>query len=102
MLPRTFVRMDTEDAYVPRRLTQSSNGDLWCSCVYTCDRFMTYPVDVHGRRIIPLDATCPNLATDGKKCTGGYIWCNGAVRQQMSRRNTLQVWQDCNKKQKQR
>lgn len=62
MLPRTFVRMDTDDAYVPRRLTQSSNGDLWCSCVYTCDQFMTYPVDVHGRRIIPLNATCPNLA----------------------------------------
>ena len=101
MLPRTFVRMDTEDVYVPRRLTQSSNGDLWCSCVYTCDQFMTYPVDVHGRRIIPLDATCPNLATASMKCTGEYIWCNGAVRfDKMPHRDTLQIWKNCNKKQR--
>ncbi len=98
MLPRTFVRIDTEDVYVPHRPTRGANGDLWCSCVYTCDQFMTYPVDVHGRRIIPLNATCPHFAKTGVKCTGKFIWCNGMIKPDMPRRDTLQIWHNCKQK----
>ncbi len=76
MLPRTFVRSDSSDVFVPRDLTTSKNGDTWCSCVYACEQFMTYPVDAWGRRIIMNGTPCPH-AENGAPCTGELVWRNG-------------------------
>lgn len=91
MLSRTFVRMDSNDVYVPHKLTTASNGETWCSCVYACDKFLTYPVDVWGRRIIPENSMCPHMRETGLACSGAYIWCDGRFLTNIPQRKTLQV-----------
>ncbi len=77
MIPKTFVFEDKNNrsVYVPAA-PRARRGAVRCSCTYVCEQFMAYPIDVHGRRIIPVNTPCPC----GGFCDGRQVIENGMFR----------------------
>lgn len=79
MMSKTFVLETVSNVYVPREPVVKKHGAYrYSCCVHVCDKFLTYPVDKWGRRIIPFGSSCPYVKIDTALANGHSVLCSGA------------------------
>lgn len=79
MMSKTFVLESVSNVYVPKEPFVSKKRNYrYCCCVHVCDKFLTYPVDKWGRRIIPFGSSCPYVKIDTALANGHSVLCSGA------------------------
>lgn len=77
---KTFVLEKEESVFVPKPpvVRKAEEGVFrYCSCVYVCPQFLSYPVDRWGRRIIPENARCPYVKSPYVKQKNTLMYCAG-------------------------
>ena len=79
-IPESELESDEQRIFVPKQ-PSVIDGLHYCACVHVCKQFMDYPVDIWGRRIIPHDAKCPMMETNGDApyCIGRFVSVNGRI-----------------------
>ena len=79
MMYKTFVLETVSNVYVPKEPVVAKHGAYrYCCCVHVCDKFLNYPVDKWGRRIIPVGSSCPYVKIDTALANGHSVPCSGA------------------------